>query len=371
MRYSIRTFIFLLLTGIVSISIVCILYRRAGKINAADNDFLRFFPPHFITGFVASKLPFDLCYVAGYTDSAIYLGKYQSPMNVLKTNYAVSKIQSINLHYDSMRKVAWSLVKVEVDSPDTYIMEGLSPNIIRGNLNNPKNEQIVCSAFNFDICIPRFGQSILIKRFDLQTNSNILEKIVPGQNNHIRLILNPEPGPANMFTSDGMLNFDRRSGNTIFVYFHSNEFIRLDTNLKVLVKGKTIDTIAHPNIKIGYIASEHFTTYASPPLVVNRRSCITDRQLFVHSMLRANNQDHMQFSLSSTIDIYSLLDGRYLLSFYLPKYQKEEIIDFKVHRDKIVAIYHHYIVVYDMAMPNSAYSAKASFRDSARALRRP
>jgi hypothetical protein len=348
MRNNVKTSLYLFFTALLSVGIVFILYLRSYRINTSDNGFRRFFPPHFITDLKSSELPFDLCYVAGFTDSTIYLGKYQYPTNVLKTNYVVSKIEAITLNYKSIRKIAWTLVKVVVDSPNTYIMEGLSPNIIKGNMVTSQNVQIAPANLYFDFCIPQSGFSFIDKRFDLKVNSNILERIDTARRLKLSYNLNSGTGKSDMFTSDGMLNFDWKSRNLVFVYFHSNEFLRLDTNLNLIFKGRTIDTIAHPNIKIGYIASERYTTYSSPPLVVNRRSCITENWLFVNSTLRANNQDNLQFSLSSTIDIYSLLDGRYLYSFYLPKYEKEEMTDFKVHGDKIITLYHHYIVIYKM-----------------------
>jgi len=346
MKKYLKTTGYLLFTAFISSSIIFILYLRAYRINSLDNGFNRIFPSHFITDFKVLKLPFDFCYIAGVADSNIYIGKYQYPMTLLKTNYRLSYIDSFTLKYDSTRKIAWALVKVSVDSPITYLMEGLSPTIIRYNLISGNNELLAVPNYNFDICIPLSNKNLICKLFDPKTNSNILERLVPGLGIDRRLSLKRDASKADMFTSDGILNYNKATGKIVFVYFHSNEFLELDTNLKVVFKGRTIDTVAHPLIKVGYIASEHLTTYANPPLVVNRRSCISGDYLFVNSTLRANNQNKPEFSFSYTIDIYSLSNYKYVYSFYLPKYENEEMIDFRVHLSKIIAIYHHYLVIY-------------------------
>ncbi len=69
-------------------------------------------------------------------------------------------------------------------------------------------------------------------------------------------------------------------------------------------------------------------TMSSPPLVVNKSAVVDDGHLFVHSNLMANNEASKAFDEASVIDVYSLTDGAYKFSFYIPDYQSHKASSF-------------------------------------------
>ncbi len=134
----------------------------------------------------------------------------------------------------------------------------------------------------------------------------------------------------------------------IYLYYYRNEFICLDTNLNLLYKGSTIDTISKAQIKIVEIRSEKISTFAERPLIVNRKSCISRGWLFVNSGLKANNEERQSFDQLAVIDLYSLIDGTYQFSFYMPDPITKKMRDFIVVEKTLIALYDNYIAAYDL-----------------------
>jgi hypothetical protein len=60
---------------------------------------------------------------------------------------------------------------------------------------------------------------------------------------------------------------------------------------------------------------------AEPPPIVNKKSTVSEKYLFINSGLKANNEEKELFSEYSVIDVYSVEDGKYQFSFYLPKHR--------------------------------------------------
>ena len=122
----------------------------------------------------------------------------------------------------------------------------------------------------------------------------------------------------------------------------------MDTNLNILYKRKTIDTISKAQIKIDTVLSGELltATFKAPPLVVNKFSCLSGNYFFVNSGLSSSNEDESKFNQSSVIDMYSSENGDYRYSFYLPNYSGKKLSDFKIHNKRIVAINSHYLLIY-------------------------
>src|SRR5262249_2111967 len=154
-----------------------------------------------------------------------------------------------------------------------------------------------------------------------------------------------------IFCTDGSLLAQADSNRLIYVYNYRNQWICLDTNLNIRYKARTIDTNSRVKFTVGSIPSQHAITMSSPPTFVNQQSCISGNSLFIHSALQADNDESDVYSISSPIDVYSLVDGKYLLSFYLPDYRKHKIRDFRVSGNTLVALYDHYVYTYTLLFP--------------------
>ena len=126
----------------------------------------------------------------------------------------------------------------------------------------------------------------------------------------------------------------------------------MDTSLNLIYRGKTIDTTTTVKIKLSRINTTHQITFGAPPTLVNKHSCVFGNDLFISSGLLAKNENENSVKGSSVIDVYDLRKGQYRFSFYIPDYEGFKLKGFVVSGKKIIGIFDHYLVSYDL---NAAY----------------
>jgi len=328
------------------LAIVC-LALYSGKLNHSTNGFIRLVPPHVVFPQKIRDLRVNSFYLAGGTDTRFYLGNHTAPQLVttLDQSLADSSIHRLSMPSAGGR-FARSLL-TEVDSPGIYLFEGVTPTVVQGSVNDSLLHRIQ-ENFYFNLAIPlspvsrvfravdRRKQNILVKQLgdSITRADDILEKQVDG-----------------IFCTEGNLHAQPRVNRLVYVYAYRNQFIVMDTNLNIRFKARTIDTISHVKFNVGYIPSQRSITLSSPPLFVNKKSCVSGNYLFIHSALRADNDEASIYDVGSPIDVYSLIDGKYLFSFFLPDYQKHKVRDFRVFGSTLVALYDHYVYTYQLNIP--------------------
>lgn len=338
----------LLLSSAFSIIIIVCLFRYSKIINHKNNHFTRLFPPHFLTNPKQMNLPYNSFYLAGLTHSSIYLGNSTDATLLLKTNFNLNTSENIPLHTPTGIKVVVSAIKIFIDSPYIYMMEGITPKVFNGNLHDTilitnKYQKITFNAFNIIS-----NKSYVIRSYDPIINKNILIKssFSESKTEIFKNILTS--GEDGVFSLDGMLVKDRQTHNIVYLYYYRNEFLYLDSNLNILFKGKTIDSIHNPEIKLSKIISTGATTFSAPPLTVNRTSCADSRFLYVNSKLKAKNEDESSFENNSVIDIYSLKNGDYVYSFYIPDHLSYKMKSFQIINHNLVALYDHSLMTFSL-----------------------
>jgi hypothetical protein len=205
------------------------------------------------------------------------------------------------------------------------------------------------SAF-FAEATPISASTVVIRTFASESREYLLarETSYPPHVTRIPGLL--EKQVDGLFCTDGMLRYDHESNRLVYLYYYRNEFVCMDTALNLIYRANTIDTTSRAKIEVVEIESEKSMTLASPPLIVNKKSCVSGGLLFVNSNLMANNESEEEFNDASVIDVYSLADGKYRISFYLPNYENQKIKYFMVHRDRLIAVYAHYLLSYRMNM---------------------
>lgn len=156
--------------------------------------------------------------------------------------------------------------------------------------------------------------------------------------------------PSGIAPFEGNLYYDDRNHDLVYVSFYFNSFLVFDTSLRWKYIGHTVDTTNSYQIKqIAFTRHrQKVLTHAEPLNMVNRPGCISDGHLFVNSTLKADNEDQSSFSKNSVIDVYAVLNGSYLGSFYLPLDKGHKVKRFQVFSDKLVAIYPDDIIVYNL-----------------------
>jgi len=319
----------------------------SGKANHSTNGFIRLVPPHVAMPQKIRDLRTNSYYLAGATDALFYLGNFTNPQFITTIDRALIDSSAYRLNMASAGgRIARSLL-ITVDSPTIYLFEGVTPTIAQGTLRDSLLRRFP-GKFYFNLAIPLspvstiyravndHGTNILVKQLNdsLTKADNILEKQVDG-----------------IFCTEGSLLAEPGANRLVYTYAYRNQFIVMDTNLHVLYKARTIDTVSHVNFSVGYIPSQRQITLSSPPRFVNRKTAVSGNYLFIHSALRADNDESSVYDIGSPIDVYSLIDGKYLFSFFLPDYQKHKIRDFRVFGNTLIALYDHYAYTYRLNIP--------------------
>jgi hypothetical protein len=331
---------------LVSIAVVITFQLISNSLIQTKNNFYRLFQPHSLTIEKSLDLQFNSHYIAGFTHSKIYLGDQVLSSSLFVSDYALKDTQTIKLRFPVGSRIAWKLLTCKVDSPNLFAFEGLTPHLFKGSIDSFRMASTKCDNIPFDNIVPVSGSSWLLRCSDRGKRQISLAK--ENESNQSRdykngILQNQQDG---MFSVDGMIRYDRAMARLIYLYYYRNQFICMDSNLEVLYRSKTIDTNSVAKINPVHITSERAWKLASPPLFVNKHCCVYNRRLYVISGLSANNENRKSFTENSVIDVYSLEEGKYRFSFYLPPLMSSKAYDFQVTNGRLIALYDHYLVTY-------------------------
>lgn len=287
-------------------------------------------------------------YFAGITPTHILLGDYYKPAKVLITDMNLKDTQSIKFIIDKPVKFAWPLSKILIDSPIVRIIEGVTPAVLQASLSTKKLEEVKYSNRYFTEAIALSQGSIIVKSNDPILNQDIVLKETTNNENIYPSKPILEKQVDGFFCTDGVLIYEKSLNKIVYVYYYRNQFICLDTSLNVLYKGNSIDTNTYSKIAVQYISKTGETTFSKPPRQINKNACISDSLLYIRSLLIADNENKKLFKSSSVFDIYSLKNGSYQFSFYIPEIMGEKVKLFKVINKVFVALYDSYIATYQI-----------------------
>jgi hypothetical protein len=331
--------------SLFSLALVFGLYQLSDKINHEPNGFIRLFPPHRTKLMRTLDLEYNSYYIAGATPQHVYLANLMTPTLLIKTNYALTDTQRLSLRFAEKTKIA-SASRVTIDPSNIYVMDGVTPAIFKGRLSDLTVRPMRNCRNYFIGSLPISPQTFILKFFSLSMQKSVLAKKTLGRDSVIRAPDILEKQIDGMFCTDGAMSYDSASSAVVYVYYYRNQFIRMDTSLHVLYRGRTIDTTSHARIKVSHYESKGMSALTAPPVFVNKHSCISGDYIFIHSGLRSNNEEKENFDNSSVIDVYTLKDGKYKLSFYLPDYKKKKVSGFRVFNKTLVALHDRYLVTH-------------------------
>jgi hypothetical protein len=173
----------------------------------------------------------------------------------------------------------------------------------------------------------------IFKKLNSINNEVILERGISERNNDAGI------------TSDGYLNYDKTTNSIIYSYIYSNKFIVLDTNLMLKYTSKTIDTISVPTIRTGAIGNGYLSN-TGPSRVVNEFVTVSNGIIYYLSKLKADNEEEEILTDNTPVELYEITSGKYLHSFYIPKFNDEQVKSFKIRGNKMVAMYKSNVVLY-------------------------
>lgn len=158
-----------------------------------------------------------------------------------------------------------------------------------------------------------------------------------------------------IFCADGRLNYDPENSRLYYMYYYRGEFLCLDTNLNLLYKAKTIDTVHVAKLGIKYYKESSTPSKATlkrtvtgVSRLVNHYFNVGNNNIYILSALKADNQSATDFLAKNTIDVYSAGHGNYLYSFDIPKYRETKLREFRIKGNNFYAFYKNNLVWYSL-----------------------
>jgi len=340
--YRLFSLIFLASFGVV---IIALLYLFSEHANHRPNGFIRLFPPHPISARYYKNLEISSYYFAGITNESIYLNNQSGPAYLLVLDHDLENSHFLKFSVPKGLLFTKGTVITHVDSPDIKLdsyknslllsgnLSSMTLNILDNKMDYFKCEPISSSSYIFRIENANHNQNLIAKRNYTQTRTDTSDIL--------------DPTKQGVIKTDGFLFFDKNSNHIFYIYYYQNRFFCLDSNLNLTYAGRTIDTIGIPHIKISKIISENKVTLGAPPLQVNINASSNGKWLFIQSALTADNELR-DLDRGSVIDVYSVDDGKYKLSFNLPDYEKDKLKYFKAFKNELIALYDHTIFMYKL-----------------------
>ena len=308
----------------ISIGLVLILFFSSEHIMKKENPFIRRFIPHAISLENEYDLKYNSYYFAGYDHGKIYLGNYTAPLNLTTIDTALRMEKSIQIELDKSHSSFRSLF-VKVKAPNFYLYDGSVPVIYKGLLSGSTAQTI-----SFDDAYFTQLEVIDSSRFLLNTQSSQNQSRTLGLlnlNSTLKIKLTDhllKKQIDGIFDTDGILVGNPEDSVFVYVYYYRNEIPVFDTELNLLRRLHTIDTVSQAQIKVKKL-SNGIIKMEAPPLKVNDKSILFNSILFNQSNLMGRFESKEVWKVSSIIDLYRITEQEYLGSLFIQHRGKEKM----------------------------------------------
>lgn len=344
LKWRKKVLILIALTLISIISFV-VLHKISRRITHYQNTFIRNFP-------MASRkmseidLGYNSYYFAGTSEGKVYLGNSTAPLEILVLENDALDKKRYRISLDETT-LPFKAVQVRVNPPYFYAFDGTVSCIYTGRIADWKArlqfkgdlfvDQIVSLDSTRFIFREQNEKGSSIGMLDLKKNRAItynpaiLQKQVDG-----------------VFDVDGQLLLDKKTKEVVYIYAYRNQFTGIDTNLNVLYRGQTIDTISEANIKIATVQNRGQRKLSAPALVVTNSAASYGGLLFAHSGILGRFEPEEMWSVASIVDIYRLSDRSYITSIYVHDTDRKKMRSFVVEGNRLYAIAGTKLVLYEL-----------------------
>jgi len=299
-----------------------------------------------VVGFPDKQVSF-----AGKLDTDIKLNIHATQFTLFKLDYSLNNLDTLIIKFPSLFNKKVTIFKDLLGS-NIYYSNSIGDFFIFDGNTSVSYKVKGVSIDKFQAISPNTIIARALHNFDKQSNRSLVKlkisnKVVT-ENEYIL--------PKNIngfFTNDGFLNYDKQNALILYLYSYRGEFLCLDTNLRLLYKAKTIDTVRTAQIKTGFLTSRGkngelrtLITPTSPPNLINVCMTTNRDKIYIRSKLKADNESDTNFEQNNVVDVYDIKQGGYLYSFYIPKYKHNRIREFQINGKNLVAIYKDYLVTY-------------------------
>lgn len=333
-----------------------LMFYKLSPLNEIDkkNGFVRKLVSPRISITHEVLLPDESFDFIGRIDSGVLLTSYLNKRFLFKVNYALNKLDTVDFNYHAGFNTSTNIYSdskqsdIYVSNPfgDISVSNGNKKMLFKLTGLRIDNFQAISSKTVIARARHYYGQELNRSFAKLSLSSKVKidkEYLLPEEVN-------------GFFTNDGWLVYDRSRSVLIYSYYYRGEFLCLDTNLNLLYKAKTIDTVRIANIKIGMINSKAKNgqvlkeiTPVTPPKFVSRYVTTDGNNVYVLSALKSDNENKSSFLKNQLIDVYDISNGTYRYSFYIPKYRGVKLHQFQIKNNILIALFGAYLVSYNFS----------------------
>jgi hypothetical protein len=278
----------------------------------------------------------------------IILYKYKTPNEQLKISIDLKHQKAYTLPLELDKEKLKGINKVSILKDSIYVLTGLNSTVYSMSTDKQKVSNSLLDSSPFFQSDVISCNSFLIRSKLILDGVNRRELKKVDRNSYEIASYIPEKQIDGYFCTDGAFIFDKETNNIIYMYYYRGSFTRLDTNLNIIYKANTIDTVRVAKINLKRIKNQ--ITHAQPPSIVNKRFAIANEKIYINSALKADNDiGGISAQNVETIDVYSLKNGQYIHSFYIPKIDRQKLVEFRVYNSSLVALYKKTLAVFKLS----------------------
>jgi len=338
-----KKFLTLLILLCGAVTAIGLLFLLATKIGVPKNGFERRIIVQALTKRDSIALP-GVWYYAGRAGTKLFLGK-RGESRIIQLDEQ-NKVSEVALNVPNKK------FKIHIDSPTIFFEQYGYDRMYVGEFPANKITDTLSTGLPLIDVEPLSKTSLAALTFMSPDEAFVLgKKTVYGVSYFSGLLKKQVDG---QFCTDGMLKYNKEHSRLFYVYYYRNEFLCLDTSMNLQYVAHTIDTTSRAKITVSNIHSEHAATLSSPARVVNNKVHTSGDLLFVYSNLEADNELRSVFLSNMAIDAYTIRDGQYAFSFYIPMPERQKAVEFFVVDKLLYVLFRDRIITYDITI-NLAY----------------
>lgn len=343
-----KTHIRLVIITLSSILSVILLFHVSETEVHTNNSFTRRFPHHPVSKKYDLPVNYNSYYISGYHNDTLYLGNTTAPLHLLSINLKTKKVTEVQVEIEHS-DLPFYTVSVKIVYPYFFVMDGTLPHIFRGDVRNWKAKSWSKDEAYFSHAIPIDSNKLLIKSTSAKTNESILGLLEKEDsislNLHSELLEKQIDG---VFDVDGQMAVSQNLKSLGYIYYYRNQFLVMNSNLQLLSRNRTIDTVTLASIRISDRNDKGMVQMKAPPIQINKSSAIKGDLMMINSDRLGKYEEAEMRNQAAIIDVYNWRRNSYEFSFYLYNIENKKMREFNVYDAYLVALIGNSLSVYEL-----------------------
>lgn len=335
-----RIFLRLLIIAFSSGTLMVILFLMSENEVHRNNAFTRRFPHHPIKKMFDLPINYNSYYISGFDNGKLFLGNTTAPLHLLEIDLETKDTSHIKIEVMDTKSKFYNL-EVVIEPPYFFVLDGIVPLMLKGKIMDWKCKPWVEDVAYFNKAVVLDSSTVIISTTDFNSQSTTLGVINKEEQIAPKLITNNnilEKQMDGVFDVDGILIGPTEKNKIGYVYFYRNQYMIVNSQLELIKKQRTIDTVEFAQLKVTNL-NNGTKKFGAPPLLVNLLAALNDDYLFISSNRLGKYDNREMLEEAAVIDVYNWKSNSYEFSFYFYKTNTYDLKEFAVHQDYIVGLF--------------------------------